>query len=896
MTIEPVEKYIEYFRRCYRADSSDLSLTNITKVRKDRLIQILERDFLACGELSRMPLVGEDALSLMEQSDTYRRERRLVYGCFIVTGNIDLSSGFSSRRKISAPLVYFPANLSRDEDIYLDIDISDVRVNLPLLRLLLKPELESNAVDTFPALEWPLSTGKIGDISRWLQEYTLVHEVEELGRWPLLADAQTLAKRSKESRLLVASACCLVLADRSRGVRGVLHELSLLVDLDRYSRPLDILLGDQFRPPERGASNPDMLPGLLSEAQTRALRNAAKYPLSLVSGPPGTGKSFTIAAMAIDRMLQGESVLIVSKTDQAIDVLGSKLRDDYGLTAGYVHTRSRNFLKSMKEYLDSLLKQGIEPLEQSPEELRSRLKTTRRSLSRLERQFAGALRVARLLGADTGVSWIARLFARVRSSLLGENVLWSFQNSIGELQHRLEKQAVDFINACRLERLQKLLKYERGSLSRFNRALRARTSGKQAELFEETDFSVVLKAFPIWLVGVDELNRVLPFGRSMFDLVIFDESTQCDIASALPALYRGRRATVVGDGKQLRHVSFLSWARQETLWRDCGLGEIPEPRYSYRDHSLLDLVSDCISTQDAVTMLDEHYRSKPELIAFSNQQFYANRLKVMQSRPGVSQLSALNFVKIDGRRTSTGRNSAERDYVLQEIQSHIKKYREVPVKPSIGVLSPFREQAEFLDKEIRKVLSADTLRDFLVLVSTPFGFQGEERDVMFLSMSIDNESTRAAAYLNREDVFNVSITRAKQRQVVVHSIDEESLSSGNLLRRYLSFDHLGNKRASTDILCQFSEEVKEFLEGRGVNIWVGFAIAGQEIDVVCERAGNIVGIDLIGYPGEFVEHFSVQTYKTLYRAGIHVVPLSYRHWEKNRSDCLHKIMGFLNRE
>lgn len=353
---------------------------------------------------------------------------------------------------------------------------------------------------------------------------------------------------------------------------------------------------------------------------------------------------------------------------------------------------------------------------------------------------------------------------------------------------------------------------------------------------------------------------------------------------------------MVGDGKQLKHVSFLSGARQQGIWRDCGFEGTLESGYSYRDQSLLDLASDCIATQDAVTLLDEHYRSRPELIAFSNRQFYASRLKVMQSRPGTSQSSALEFVKIEGRRTSTGRNSAERDYLVQEVRAHIEKYRASPVKPTIGVLSPFREQAEFLDREIRKAVSLDTLRDFLVRVSTPYGFQGEERDVMLISLSIDNESARAAVYLNREDVFNVSIIRAKERQVVVHSIDEASLPSENLLRRYLSFNHFGNRNFSTeDILCQFSGEVKDRLEEKDINIWIGFTIAGQEIDVVCERAGKIVGIDLIGYPGEFLEHFSVQTYKTLYRAGIHVIPLSYRQWESDRSGCVSKIIGFLQR-
>ncbi|WP_250461058.1 DEAD/DEAH box helicase [Microbulbifer litoralis] len=884
---------IEYFRRCYRADSYDLSISNIEKIRSDRRLFIAGEDALASGSLPRIPLVDAPAAELLEQADSYRREKRLVYGCFIVTGRV-AGSGFGGQRKLCAPLIYAPATLYRDDDIFLEVDASDVRANLPLLRLLLKPDMDSSVVDSFPTPQWPLGSSQITAMGQWLQQYTQLQEIEELGRWPRLQGAEAVAGRARAQGLRLTSACSLVLADRSKSVRGVLHELSRLAEDENYSAPLGLLLGRASGGPGAGASAPEMLPESLSEAQVRALHNAARQPLSLVSGPPGTGKSFTIAAMAIDRMLHGESVLVVSRTPQAIDVVSGKLKTDYGLDAGYVHAGERGFLHSLKAHLDSLLKEGVPRPREPAAELRAELKQIRRQLGRAERRFTRALRAARRLGSDRLPAWLAGILGALYRPLLETDSLWGFQDSIGTLRQRFEQRAASYLNAYRLERLAALLERERGNLSLFNQALRARTSRRQAERFGQTDFDAILQAYPIWLVGLDEVSQVFPFGRQMFDLVIFDESTQCDIASALPALQRARRAVVVGDGKQLRHVSFLSAKRQQALWRNCDLdGEVPS-RYSYRDQSLLDLVSDAIGSQRAVTLLDEHYRSRPELIAFSNRHFYDGRLKVMQARPGASDSAALEFRRVDGRRSASGRNAVERDAVLEALRRHIDRYCRSPVKPSVGVLSPYRDQAEYLEGAIRKAFSSQELADFCVRVATPYGFQGEERDLMLLSLSIDRDSIRAAGYLNRPDMFNVAVTRARERQVVIHSIDGGDLPPGNLLERYLSFGHgAGGADGQRDFVCRFATEVSEALAADRVDSWIGFTVAGQEIDVVCERHGSLVGVDLIGYPGEFVEHFSVQTYHALYRAGIHVVPLPYRNWQRDRDGCRERLLRLL---
>jgi superfamily I DNA and/or RNA helicase len=89
----------------------------------------------------------------------------------------------------------------------------------------------------------------------------------------------------------------------------------------------------------------------------------------------------------------------------------------------------------------------------------------------------------------------------------------------------------------------------RSELVKFNQAIRARSSGKQADIFDSINPQRLLRAFPVWLVTADTLHRILPLRQELFDLVLIDEATQCNIAAALPALYRAKRALIVGDAK-----------------------------------------------------------------------------------------------------------------------------------------------------------------------------------------------------------------------------------------------------------------------------------------------------------------------------------------------------------
>ncbi|ALN18256.1 DEAD/DEAH box helicase [Ectopseudomonas mendocina] len=892
-----------FYRSCYLADSRDLDLDNLSKLPASRWAWLDGREELASGGIPLLPLSAELGRSLAEAQALYQRELQLVYGVLPICGRLQLESGAS--QAICGPLFYYEANLQATADgqsQMLAIDVQRAHGNWRLLRRLFD-ESGSDSLDGLPLPTGRLDVATLGQLLAWVERNTQVGEVSEAAGFPQLADVETLAKAQRRRSLSLQAGAFVALVPRGSGSRGIAHELQLLQEAEQLSPALLQLLGEASAVQSTGSiSTPQRLPAQLSAAQCRALENAARYPLSQISGPPGTGKSYSLAALALDRYLQGETVLLVSRSAQAVRVIAHKLREDFGLRDGVLEGDGQSLRQALRERLQRMLQGEIsEVSEQLEARQRSELEVLTQAEVRLSADFRKrceqAVRWSRLLlRAERGslVFWQRWLQVPWVRKRIGNSVWpWVLLDELRDCQRRRQSLSREHLNSHRSLALKRLLMTDRGLFVRYNQAIRARNSQRQLALFEDIDPARLLAAFPIWVVTLDELHRLLPLRPELFDVMVMDEATQCDIASALPAFQRCKRAVVTGDARQLRHISFLSRVRETQLLQRAGLQAEVREAWSYRDNSVLDLVGLQLASQEAVVFLDEHFRSRPALIRFSNELFYDQRLRVMKERPGGEVCDSLQLLRIDGQRGRNGVNEAEVERALALITAHLAEYQGSPLKPSIGVLSPFRDQVERIRTRIGENLPLERLREFRLLVDTPYGFQGEERDLMILSFAVDRESSQAAAYLNRADLFNVAITRARERQVLLFSGDERQLPATHLLRRYLEYLEKpgalwqpGATDAARQTLC-------EALQAQGVSVWNHYPLAGQVLDLFCRRGEKCLAIDLIGFPGEGEGFLELERYLVLTRAGLETLPLSYGLWHEAPQQVLEAILARL---
>lgn len=891
---------LNYYKQCFQHDSAEINLWSSHKLAEQEKLLLQHEDELSSGFLPRLPVPFAQASALMARNALYLREKVLLHCCLFFCGTVELNG---EKRKVVTPLLYRECQLQADGDnIYLQGNDTfsgqwPFTINEALLEKLvveghsLSQELRDNPTDVSGWIAW-LRAGQ-ADV-----------DTSHLLHFPKLIDEAEFTSLCRKRGQFMVSRSQIILAERSLASRGILHELDKLITAPSHSAPLKALFAEtqqKISASDNADTQEAYLPGLLSRAQIQALKIAANQTLGQISGPPGTGKSYTIATVAAEQVLRGKSVLIVAHTDVAVDVIADKLEQQFQLGSSLIRAGSPQFIKVLKNQIDEMLHGQHPATDETISDIlllnaKQQLNTVTRQQAKMEASFIHHCRHAirrgqKLATLQQGQSrWRLGFYNWAYHAGIKQFAQqWNVLDKLTTLIAQKESLSLKYLQLATHYRLNQLLKHKRSTLVSFASALRARQSAKQLEGFYKTDFDALKQTFPIWLSSLASLHKVLPMEQQMFDLVIIDEATQANIAACLPALQRAKAALVVGDSKQLRHFSFLSRAKQTQIHTQLGLAQDCRGLMSYRDASMLDLVSQSLTSQSQVVFLNEHFRSKPELIQFSNQQFYQGMLKIMQHRPCTSS-GHLHRIQVTGARDSKGVNRLEAEALIQKLSQLIDDQMNTLVPSSIGVLSCFRNQTEYLSQQIMARFSAQQIERHQLRIATPFGFQGEERDIMLISFSITANDSRAAVYLNRTDMFNVAITRAKQAQWLFLSVQEHELPNNNLLATYLA--SAGQFQAAhnyVDALDTFGQSVAHAIEEKGITVWRAYHIAGLELDILCRYGDQYLAIDLIGYPGPWADFFDIELYKLLQRAGIKLIPVSFGLWCQQRELCIQQI-------
>ncbi|MEM8733959.1 MAG: AAA domain-containing protein [Planctomycetota bacterium] len=899
---------VRFLRACYEADNRETAIRNL-RDRKNRHVRFFSGDDVGMnGTIGRYALPKTFGEKLRKDVFQYRRDKSLVLAAFPVIGNDLKGRGKSQPKRMCAPLVFFPAEVEQGENgFFLIPRWNELQFNWPVLNQLATDEggdadeLTTSLMSFQPP---PWTREQVHSLAAVLSEALPRCDFRGLAPYPKLipkGELEDVFERAGQQRQCVAAVACALLPN-SPDTRGVFHELESLAETPEISDSLNALWrGDPRAWSNRECRRPSLAPATLSDAQKRVLQSARHQELTLVNGPPGTGKSLTIAAVALDALARGQSVLIASRMDQAVDVVERKLGDLLGDDTPFVRAGRKAHKRELKRKLQDLLAgvgHATSPSTVSSRVLYRKLRAQDRFLAKFEdaltRNHGREIEWGRAVaGPKTG--WLDRIGDQLgkafREWQLAEFDAWESMGFYESQLHQRTRDCQAFLQQTLAERVTKLLEQRREELARFRQALTARSDGKQQRLFAETDFSALLTAFPVWLCKLSDLANVLPLRKHLFDVVILDEASQCDIASSLPLLQRGKRAVVVGDPNQLRHVSFLAESRLEAFADECRIGESERDQFHYRRQSILHASLESIQESKAVIFLDEHFRSLPRIIAFSNDEFYRGRLALMRHRRSTEE-PAVCVREVSGKRSKRGSNASEADAIVGWIKSEIRPPNS---KMTVGVLSPFRAQVDFLAKEIESAFTYAELKQMDLLVGTAHTFQGEERDVMLVSLALDQDSHWAAfRFLENPNLLNVAITRARHQQVVFKSFSTEILAGDSLLRRWLesmSDKDVGkaHRPQGESAYDAFREEVAAFAANRGWATRCDVPLAGILIDLTIQSGSRTIGVDLIGYPGATEAAYTLERYRMLSRSGLQVFPLSYRQWIEQRSVCEERI-------
>jgi len=349
------------------------------------------------------------------------------------------------------------------------------------------------------------------------------------------------------------------------------------------------------------------------------------------------------------------------------------------------------------------------------------------------------------------------------------------------------------------------------------------------------------QAVPVWIMPLAKVVENFEPGQSPFDVVIIDEASQSSVTELI-AFYMGKQVVVVGDDKQVSPDAVGQDLTTVNGLIDEYLQGVPNRHLYDGKLSLYDLAAQSFG---GVISLLEHFRCANDIIQFSNALSYDFKIRALRDTSQSLIKPHVVAHRVAGIRGENKTNLIEATEIASLIAAMFQR-AEYDSK-TIGVISLVgEEQAILIETILRQRLEPDAIEDRLLLCGNPAQFQGDERDVVFLSM-VDSPSDgvlslRAADNFKKR--FNVAASRAKEQMWVVHSLNHSTDLQADDLRRRLIEHALDPSQISRQIEAaqqraesEFERQVIQIMVARGYKVVSQWSVGAYRIDMV------IVGVD-----------------------------------------------------
>ena len=369
------------------------------------------------------------------------------------------------------------------------------------------------------------------------------------------------------------------------------------------------------------------------------------------------------------------------------------------------------------------------------------------------------------------------------------------------------------------------------------------------------------RAVPVWIMPLSRVYDSFDPRETKFDVVIIDEASQSDV-TALAALYLGREHVVVGDDQQVTPDAVGQRIGEVERLIGTELQGIPNSHLYDGQTSIYDLAKISFG---GVLALREHFRCVPEIIQFSNHLSYNNAIRPLREpfsspvRPAIIPHRVRGF-----REASAKTNEVEAEEIASLVVACLAdaayEFNDLGKPATFGVISLLGdEQALLIENMLRVRLSPDIFARRRLLCGNAAQFQGDERDVIFLSMVDGPPDDGQLRMLDAgpRDLFkkryNVAVSRARNLLWIVHSLDVDShLKSGDLRRRLL--EHARDPQAllremevhGSRVGSPFEKEVMQRLVAAGYRVRSQWPVGAYRIDLVVEGLNRKLAIECDG--------------------------------------------------
>ena len=587
---------------------------------------------------------------------------------------------------------------------------------------------------------------------------------------------------------------------------------------------LSSFLNGTLPPSNNNSVNPDFFPFGFNLSQRNAVNTAFSNNLSVIEGPPGTGKTQTILNIIANAVLNGQSVAVVSSNNSATKNVYEKLekngiefiaallgnsqnKQEFIATQKEIPDLSKfnltNIQKTeIKEKASTLVTQLSENLDKKNELATLKLqidnfkteyahfKETHKAKTKKNVEFKKNITSEKILELwvsleivgknQKKINFIKRFIYRlkygIRDKAFYTNTLdkmificqskyyptkiRELSNRIEFLEHSLKNFAFD----------SKMKEYTEISMQLLKAELSKRYNQQKREPYTISELrsksSEFIKDYPVIMSTTFSIRQSLS-DKLLYDYVIIDEASQVDLATGALALSCAKRAVIVGDTKQLPNVVTKEIKIEtDTIFNSYKL----KKQYCYSNYSLLSSILELLPTVPK-TLLKEHYRCHPKIIEFCNKKFYDNQL-IVHTEYTTKRQPLIVYKTPQGNHARELMNQRQIDIIKEEIMPN-EKLENV----DLGIVTPYRNQTNALQTTFHGTsIKADTVDKF----------QGRENDVIILS-TVDNVISDFTDNPNR---LNVAVSRAiEQLILVVNGNESENDNNISDLIKFIEYNN-----------------------------------------------------------------------------------------------------------